>query len=598
MATRKRPSETPPKSTIQKTASAGRARPTQGSKKSLALPMAETPPAAPAAPAAAREKAAAPVLPARLVELFGLSHVEQRTLSQLLASFAPLSIATLAERLGLGLIEVLALFGHEGTLRARGLVEVLDQAALGWPLPTDEIQPGRGLHLWCGVSGPSFVDESALFKNQAPGVTYIPAPAPSADGGDALPSDKRTSVLSDLVREHLMGPKAVLLWLGEMGPDLIGPFIQIVRARLKRPVLCIEGSALAGFSLPQLYAALRRLRRDADLRGAAVVVSGIRQLGAAWRALCHPRPIGQTAPVILCASDALSPLGQPPQGASGETPLTSATAALRRSTQSAAAPAGDAIAESSEDPTVLASREDARRRAALDAARAMGRPVPADLADTPRAAIVPAAPAAPAAPATPAPRQPVQDAAPTPQPEAPRPANPRLAAALAKAGLPPAGSSDYQKPPMAEPKAPPQATRPLAPPPAPLPPPAPAPVPALEPAAAADADAASSDAHEEEQPPLPLPEDAPIDEILRVARTTPNLAQRIQLMQRLLGTRSQAVIQLFRTNLTSPHPGVRRAAEAGMESLFGANWNRSRPIPPPVQPPRSDDGGRGPGGAF
>ena len=83
-----------------------------------------------------------------------------------------------------------------------------------------------------------------------------------------------------------------------------------------------------------------------------------------------------------------------------------------------------------------------------------------------------------------------------------------------------------------------------------------------------------------------------------MVRTTPNNAQRAQLLKGLTSTKSPAVIQIFRMNLSSPHAGVRTAAEAGMASLFGANWNRARSIAPPVQPPRSDDGNRGPGGAF
>jgi hypothetical protein len=107
-----------------------------------------------------------------------------------------------------------------------------------------------------------------------------------------------------------------------------------------------------------------------------------------------------------------------------------------------------------------------------------------------------------------------------------------------------------------------------------------------------------AEAGEEEQPALPLDAAAPLDELIRVARMTPNNAQRSELLRKLAGARAPAVIQLFRSNLGSTHAGVRSAAEAGMESVFGSNWNRSRPIPPPTQPPRSDDNGRGPGGAF
>lgn len=97
---------------------------------------------------------------------------------------------------------------------------------------------------------------------------------------------------------------------------------------------------------------------------------------------------------------------------------------------------------------------------------------------------------------------------------------------------------------------------------------------------------------------MPLAADAPLNELARVARTTPNVAQCIELLQALAGKRSPAVISAFRQYVGSPNAAVRAAAEAGMASIFGPDWNRGRPIPPPVQPPRSDDNGRGPGGAF
>ena len=99
-------------------------------------------------------------------------------------------------------------------------------------------------------------------------------------------------------------------------------------------------------------------------------------------------------------------------------------------------------------------------------------------------------------------------------------------------------------------------------------------------------------------PPLPLSEDAKLDEVINVAKITPNNSQRCELLRRLEGAKSPLVIALFRMFVSHSHPGVRAAAEAGMASLFGANWNRARSIAPPAQPPRSEDNGRGPGGAF
>jgi hypothetical protein len=97
---------------------------------------------------------------------------------------------------------------------------------------------------------------------------------------------------------------------------------------------------------------------------------------------------------------------------------------------------------------------------------------------------------------------------------------------------------------------------------------------------------------------MAIADDAGPEELVRVARITPNQLQRAELLRKLSGKKSPQVIQLFRTNTQSSHPLVRAAAEEGMSSIFGANWNRTRAISPPVQPPRSDDNGRGPGGAF
>lgn len=103
---------------------------------------------------------------------------------------------------------------------------------------------------------------------------------------------------------------------------------------------------------------------------------------------------------------------------------------------------------------------------------------------------------------------------------------------------------------------------------------------------------------EEEPPPIPLEAGAPLAEIVRVCRVTPNAQQRIEILRALAGQRHSLVIQAFRMNLDSPHPGVRQAAEEGMASLFGPSWKRPQAIAPPVQPPRGEDNGRGPHGAF
>ncbi len=561
---------------------------------------------------ASAERAALPSVPSRLAELFQLSVDERRVLTHLLGASKPARVGKVAAALEIELAALLTLLAGDAPLRAHGLVEVDEAAELGFLRPMDFLYPARGLHL---IGSPA-IAEAALFSGQAPGVAYLAAPPPGTEWAKDLLQDRsltqwaqgpQASQVIELVRERLIATHPVLLWLSQCAPETVAPLCHAARLRLQRPVLAIDAAALAGWPTPQLFATLRRLRRDADLRGAAVVVSEAQLLGGAWQALALPRPLGQTAPVVLCCGTALAPLGLPPPSGRGGVEFVPQVATLRLpaavattvGTAGAAASAADV-----EDPATLASRDDARRRAAMDAARAMGKPIPPELMNVappappaptpaPRPAAAPAAPAAPAAaaPATPAPAAPA------------RPTNPRLAAALAKAGLAPAGGGAER--PDASPRGTtPTATAPFTPrPPQPgsmqaaAPP---APVPVTSPPAEVSAAAAPTDVEvpADDQPPVPIADDAGPEELVRVARITPNQVQRAELLRKLSGKKSPQVIQLFRANTQSSHPLVRAAAEDGMSSIFGANWNRTRAIPPPVQPPRSDDGGRGPGGAF
>ena len=520
----------------------------------------------------------------------------------------------MATALGIELTALLVMLASNSPLRAHALVEVDAAAELGFLRPGELLHLGRGLHLVGHAA------DAALLSGQAPGVLYLAAPPPGTEWAKDIVQDRSPNLsgqvtqATELVRERLISPHPVLLWLSQCQPETILPLSQAARLRLQRPILVIDGAALAGWPTPQLFAALRRLRRDADLRGAVVVVSETQLLGGAWAALTAPRPPGQTAPVVLCSSAALPMPAWPQASGHAGAELVPQAATLRAAAASAAAnPGGAATDPGAEDPATLASREEARRRAAMDAARAMGKPIPPELmaaaAASPAPVAPPPRPAAPAAPAAP-PAQPTPPprpaaapaAAPTSPAAAPaRPTNPRLAAALAKAGLPPAGSTHTAAAPAANvpaaaPAAPAVSAAPSAPQPSAEPPPA-APD---TPGAAAPADAApeSPEPAADDPPPLPLADDATLDELLRVCRTTPNQLQRAELLRKLSGKKSPHVIQMFRANVQSAHPAVRAAAEEGMASLFGANWNRTRAIAPPVQPPRSDDGGRGPGGAF
>ncbi len=98
--------------------------------------------------------------------------------------------------------------------------------------------------------------------------------------------------------------------------------------------------------------------------------------------------------------------------------------------------------------------------------------------------------------------------------------------------------------------------------------------------------------------PLAIAGDAGPEELARVATTSPSAAQRVELINRLRTIKSAAVVAALRANATSQHPAVRAAAEAAMATLFGPNWNATRAIAKPVQPPPSDDKDRGPPGGW
>jgi hypothetical protein len=222
------------------------------------------------------------------------------------------------------------------------------------------------------------------------------------------------------------------------------------------------------------------------------------------------------------------------------------------------------------------------------------------------------APSAPAAAPTPvrAATEPVRAATePTraaPEPTRAAPPEPRPPAARVETPPPAPPARPEAPPPAAEParrmsrnamkyfnKGQPPADEPPARAPAPPPPPAPAPV-AASPAFDAGTEAAAAP----DGMPLPLSPEATLDELARAAATSPSAAQRIELIERVRGHRSAAVVAALRANTQSAHPGVRAAAEAAMAALFGANWSTTRPVPKPVQRPPSDDKDRGPPGGW
>ncbi len=554
---------------------------------------------------------------ADLTAVYGLyrpSGEEQRLVDALVAERGAASVQRLAAVLNQSLGAVLSLLGPQQLLRQAAIIEVEPSSELGFPRPSEQIFLGRGL---LAASPKSEVPVSML-----PGLAVLAAPATDGNWAAEFVADRAGQVVLELVKEKLVSTRPLLLFLSSCGADTTGLLAQAVRLRLSRPVFYLEGGGLTGWPQPELAAALRRLRRDADLRGAAVVVQDAEQLGSAWRALLQPKPPGQTAPVILCSGGTLSAPKYPQTWTFGN-PLQPHAHTLRFAAATASAPTGSTTQQAAASPEpelseIDRSREEARRQAAVDAAKAMGKPIPKELLQPVQTTPPPSTVAAPAsisppsvtatAPAsvaakTEAASPPAARAEPSQaQVAAPaaRPVNPRLAAALAKAGLPPVSRTDpaaaaapVTEAVVAKP-APAAIPTPTA-----TPTPAAAPAPAPEPVSPASSPVGStSNDGDEEGPPIPLADDAKLEDLINAAKTTTNMRQRAELLRRLAGTKSPNVIQLFRLFCVSPHAAVRQAAEEGMASLFGSNWNRARSIAPPVQPPRTDDGGRGPGGAF
>lgn len=556
--------------------------------------------------------------------LFKLSPMEQQLVEALRAQPGS-TVSELATSLKQPHEEIQVILGPHQVLRAAAIVEVDASAELGHPHPSERLFVGRGLTVWA--------QRRDAMPPQLPGLSILPAPEPDASWAAEFVTDRPAQQVLELVKEKLVSTRPLLLFLSGSGAETTSLIAQAVRLRLSRPVFFVDAGALSGVPMLDLMAALRRLRRDADLRGAALVVQDADLLGAGWRALTHPKPVGQTAPVLLCSAGSLTApkfataatYGSPLQPHAFTLRVNNASTAVGTSSPASPQNSGPETEPSEADR----SREEARRQAALDAARAMGKPIPKELLAPAPAAVSPSpiasAPATTAAPTVatapavrpavspePPPSAPVPiapaapaklDAPPAPQATqaAARPTNPRLAAALAKAGLLPQSHSEAAPAPAARPASEAVIAKP-APVPAPSVPSAPtsappAPAPMAEAAAPSPGTPFPTD-EEVDGPPLPLADDAKLDDLVNIAKTTTSMRQRAELLTRLAGTKSPAVIQLFRLFCTSPNTAVRLAAEAGMASLFGANWNRARVIAPPVQPPRTDDGGRGPGGAF
>ncbi len=412
-----------------------------------------------------------------------------------------------------------------GRLRAHGLVVV---AGLPWGLPepsaTVRLAPGLAARLAGRPPAPSELGA---------GIEVVSPPATRPALHEAL---------AEAVREHMVALEPG--WVTVSGARA-GDATQLAEGlahRLQRQVVVLDGRVAGGLAPEEAWALLAATRRECDLIDAPLLVDAVAQVRGAWRAVAAPPPDGGRAkPVVLLNVDGkpAAPegfvshavtfvLGAPPEPVPLEKPL-------------------DRL-------------EVARRQAAIDAAKAMGKPVPG--IDEPLRRSIPRE-AAPPEPGTEVERPP----APPPPPPPPPPEPPPPAAAVAETREP-------------EPEAPPP----------PPPPPPPAPSPPTPPPVQAEPEPDFPPDPADELPYTPLPDEPSVADLVRVAYQSQNPKQRAELLGRLAsGTKDVGILKLLRTFAASAQPRVKYAAEAGLAKMFGTTWGKSRPIPPPVQPPRSDD---------
>jgi hypothetical protein len=74
-----------------------------------------------------------------------------------------------------------------------------------------------------------------------------------------------------------------------------------------------------------------------------------------------------------------------------------------------------------------------------------------------------------------------------------------------------------------------------------------------------------------------------------IARTSKNPKQRLELLTELKALKIPAVVQAMRENTKASDPALRALAETTMAAFFGPNWNVTRAVAKPVQPPPTED---------
>lgn len=519
---------------------------------------------------------------ATCVKTFGLDALEERILAAVWAAHGgsrPVVPEQLARIASVSSAVIEGKLGPEGKLVRHGLVE-LTQAPSG----------RSPLELGVGLAG-RLAERRCVWLD---GVTQIPGPAEHAAAAQKF-SD-RFAVgprLQDSIKFFVGHETRLAMVSGATARDAFALGAAVGR-KLNRAVVLVDGVELA--ARPDRRAALRALRRDAELDGSVLVLHQALALRDAWSVLRQALADAATKPlcVLVCDEGELPFL---PIAPGDEYPrvleirLGKAEAPTLATTATATATAAPSLGDPAPRPDPFAPY---RQQAAADAERAMGTnsvdvrqaassamrmPTPSrttmpppDRADLPKPAPVEVAPAAP----VPAPAVAV-----APPAEAPAPA---LAPVAEAAPLPDEKSDKKAKKGKKSKKAEnaPSADA------------SPAAVAAPEPSPAAASEPPPAPP-QPPQPPLEVPKNATPRILAQICMTSPNPEQRIELMAQIAGLKDPFVVAALRANAKSEHAGVRAAAETVMQGLFGPNWNAQRSIPKPVQPPRSDDD-RGPPG--
>ncbi|HZS37149.1 MAG TPA: hypothetical protein VFF06_09990 [Polyangia bacterium] len=530
-----------------------------------------------------------------LAKRFALDALERRAVELLYAAERSIETARELRARGGFTVEVLrdvlgdarvdALCAPGGKLQRRALVRV-DDGWLGGARSALSLAPGLAARL--DGAAPSV-------EHLGPGARRIPA---AGDGwGEKFPSTAR---LVELVKDQ---PAHGLLTVEGCGRREAWALAVAAARWHSRAALVIDGEALASLERGAAWALAAAARRDADLDGDLLMVVQAAALGEAWRAAACE---GEGAFVIL--ADAARPREIVPE--EGLAHRAVVLPALNASTGTVVA----APAAKKEDDGF----DHIRAQAIRDAEKALGivrrEPVKAAIA-----------PPAQQPPPVQSPRpveaarepvkvavkepvgEPVKEAVKEPVKEAAKePVKENLKEAV-KETVTPAAAAPSVGEPAAEAAG--KAKRrskkgllhfgdPSATPPQPAAQSAAAAPPITTPAVAAPPAPAETVPDSASLPYVDVPADAPPDLLARIASSCPNPNQRIEVIYKLGGFRSSAVIAALRANTRSEHAGVRAAAEQVMASLFGPDWNRSRPVPKPVQRPPSDDKDRGPPGGW